>query len=209
MYRKFINETNTLAGSIFESEKLVYHASNNASLDLKERPIKADFQSMGVWFSDSTDYAKMFGKNLHSFPVPRGKFLKPKDHRFASVFFDKEIASKLYGKRIGSLLEKYAKAWPTSPRRASGWREEDDAYIDDGEFVEDLKTLGIHYKGSTSSAEPFRQLIYSNADYVKLLKWKLDSKYDGIYFKNSKIDISKPHDVYLIFHPNKIQNWKK
>jgi len=206
MYRHFMNETNSLAASIIESEGVVYHANNNSSNDLKERPVKGDFQSIGVWFSSSEKYAKMFGKNIHTHPIPKGKFLKPKDHAFKSVFFDKEIAAKLYGKRVGALLVKYAKAWPKSPRGQSYWRDEDDDFMNEG-FEDELENYGIKFKGSPSGPEPFRQLIYSNVDYVQLLKWKLEAKYDGIFFKNSKIDRHN-HDVYLIFKPGKIKNWK-
>lgn len=193
---------------IIEGEKgYVYHGSNSPNPNFRDRRVTADFQSMGTWFSSSERYAKMFGKNIHKLPIPKGKFYRPKNHRFATVFFDREVARKLYGERPSEILAKYQKAWPNSPRRARNWTEEDDEFVDE-KMVDFLKNLGIYYKGTTSGPEPFRQLIYSNADYVQLLKWKFEAKYNGILFKNSKIDIPETHDVYLIFEPHKVKNWR-
>lgn len=167
------------------------------------KPWSLDF--LGVWVTSSRDHATMYGKTVYEVEIPEGKYREGR-LPFQETFFSYDLAREFLSNKVQKWLD-------------SGWADKAPRGSDPQvprifeRYLKGIVGLNIPRMLDQVSVvdAAFIQLAMKEVEeiYVHskayLLAWKEQQKaagYDGVVWKNSKLDVGSEgatHDAYLIW----------
>jgi len=153
------------------------------------KKIKDDFNSLGVWFSSSEDYASQFGK-VREFRIKDGNFLDADGRKDILKFlYYSEVYEKMFGKEANLIAQNMYFGRKLDP---TALRYENKA----------LQKLSDVTCPQSNIEAKIRASIGFHAPYLEAVKKYLINKgYDGLHFpKETSLD-NEPHEAWLIFDP--------
>jgi hypothetical protein len=165
---------------------IIYNGSNNLVMHKK---IKDDFNSLGVWFSSSEDYASQLGK-VRKFKLNDGNFLDADGRRDILKFlYYSEVYEKMFGKEANMLAQSMYFGKKLDP---SMLKYEKKA----------LQKLSSVTCPQADIESKIRASIGFHAPYLEAVKKYLMAKgFDGLHFpKETPLD-GQQHEAWLIFEP--------
>jgi hypothetical protein len=171
--------------------RTVYNGSQKL---ITSKKLLANFNSLGVWYSDNPEYAKSFG-TLREYELPdSGQYLEVDGADFRFLYYA-DIYEKVYGKLANQIAQNYY----FKEKLGKGLDEED--FEEAVEALEEIST----YKATGSSVERLVELSMAYSQkYLSLVKKYLANRgYEGFYFPKDKPLDGEPHNAWLVFEPNK------
>lgn len=185
----------------------VYHGSHNEIAQFVPREVSS-IDSLGTWFTSRAEYARdYFGPVVHAAELPELKLFEVGPDQSAATDYlrmfgaNAQLAERAGFPREAKILRE------TLPDANLPAKHERMLESDDYETRQQAYALTGKVKAIRQANEAARTLLNS-PEYMKLMRGLLeDAGYDGVVFRDSRIDLSKEdqatrgrHDVYVIFH---------
>lgn len=181
-----------------------FHASHKQLNELAARPVES-VDSLGTWVTSSQDHAKtLYAPNVYRAEVPKGlRLLEFDGSDPKQIDFNRVLGSNAQlAKEVGLAKEARIlnKTLPDTKRYSELNYKSNTEGLRGAEWEE--------FKRLRASENASRTLLRSGA-YMQKMRAMLQSQgYEGIIWKNSRIDTRKtdtPHDVAVIFNKEPIK----